>query len=67
MNGYFAPFVAAKPVTESEKIQFKKNYPLYCPKCKQEALIDVTNEFTNNSHHRARHFRCRADEFVKQD
>lgn len=19
------------------------NYPLYCPKCKQEALIDVTN------------------------
>lgn len=20
-----------------------KNYPLYCPKCKQEALIDVTN------------------------
>ena len=20
-----------------------KNYPLYCPKCKQEALIDVKN------------------------
>ena len=35
-----------------------KNYPLYCPKCRQETLIEVTNLQI------ARRFRRRADEQV---
>jgi len=30
-----------------------KNYPLYCPKCKQESLI-AAKKFANKSHQRAR-------------
>ena len=30
-----------------------KNYPLYCPKCKQESLIEAKN-FVYNSYQRAR-------------
>ena len=30
----------------------------------QAGKIDRSEKFTNNSHHRARHIRCRADEIV---
>ena len=40
-----------------------KNYPLYCPKCKQETLIEAKN-LQIAVIKRARHFRCRADERV---
>ena len=41
-----------------------KNFPLYCPKCKQESLIDA-KELANNCHQRARRKRRRADELEK--
>lgn len=41
-----------------------KNYPLYCPKCRQETLIKA-KKTTSNSHPRARRFRRRADEQVR--
>ena len=40
-----------------------KNFPLYCPKCKQESLIEVKKK-ENNCHQRARRFRRRADKLV---
>ena len=39
-NGYVVLFAAVKPVTGREDT-ILKNYPLYCPKCKQEVLIVV--------------------------
>ena len=37
-----------------------KNFPLYCPKCSRESLIEVKN----NRNQRARRIRRRADESV---
>mgnify|MGYP007110276702 CR=1 FL=1 len=33
----------------------------------QAGKIDRSEKFTNNSHHRARHIRCRADERVVRE
>ena len=41
-----------------------KNFPLYCPKCKQETLIKV-KKFSNNRYYRARRIRRRADILVR--
>ncbi len=41
------------------------NYPLYCPKCRQETLIEAKN-LQVIVIQRARHIRCRADERVRK-
>ena len=40
--GFYALLAAVKRVTKSEDTVLK-NFPLYCPKCKQESLIEVEN------------------------
>lgn len=38
-NGYVVLFAAVKPRDKIREDTILKNYPLYCPKCKQESLI----------------------------
>lgn len=41
--GFYALLAAVKRVTKSGEDTVLKNFPLYCPKCKQESLIEVEN------------------------
>ncbi len=41
LNGLYVLFVAVKLVIDLEQDTVLKNYPLYCPKCKQETLINA--------------------------
>ena len=40
-NGYFVPHVGTNHKIKLEKYKIK-NFPLYCPKCKQENLINAS-------------------------
>ena len=37
------PFCGNKTRDKIREDTVLKNYPLYCPKCKQETLIEITN------------------------
>ena len=39
----FCPVCGNKTRDRLRKDTVLKNYPLYCPKCKQETLIEVSN------------------------
>ncbi len=39
----FCPVCGNKTRDRLRKNTVLKNYPLYCPKCKQETLIEVSN------------------------
>lgn len=39
----YCPICGSKTRNRIREDTVLKNYPLYCPKCKQEALIDVKN------------------------
>ena len=41
MNGYAVLFAVVKLVIGLERIRVLKNYPLYCPKCKQDTLVNA--------------------------
>ena len=47
-NGYAVLFVAKKTRDRIREDTVLKNYPLYCPKCRQETLIEVKNLQTIN-------------------
>ena len=42
-NGYYALPAEIKKRLRMRKDTELKNFPLYCPKCKKEILIEVTN------------------------
>lgn len=39
----FCPICGSKTRNRIREDTIMKNYPLYCPKCKKETLIDVKN------------------------
>ena len=39
----YCPICGSKTRNKIREDTILKNYPLYCPKCKQETLIEVTN------------------------
>ncbi|RKI30071.1 hypothetical protein D7V82_17440 [bacterium 1xD8-6] len=39
----YCPVCGSKTRDRIRKDTFSKNYPLYCPKCKQETFIEVKN------------------------
>ena len=45
-NGYFVPHVGTNHKIKLEKYKIK-NFPLYCPKCKREPLIEVKERFSS--------------------
>ena len=42
----FCPICGSKTRLQIREDTVLKNYPLYCPKCKQESLIDSNNLLT---------------------
>ncbi len=42
-NGYVVLFAEEKPVNRIREDTVLMNYPLYCPKCRRETLIEVKN------------------------
>ena len=43
MEWVICPICKSKTRTKLRKDTVLKNYPLYCPKCKNECLIEVKN------------------------
>ena len=43
MDWIYCPICGNKTRNKIRKDTVLKNYPLYCPKCKQETLIEVIN------------------------
>ncbi len=39
----YCPICGNKTRNKIREDTIKKNYPLYCPKCRQKTLIEVTN------------------------
>lgn len=43
LNGILCPVCGSKTRDRIREDTILKNYPLYCPKCKHETLIEVKN------------------------